>query len=145
MTLTVNPPSLFMHEGPHQYQVSTYSVSHSSHSVCVPTHGLQLKIVQLLDGRVCWRRVESHYATTYLPHLNAKGRFLDQIHYYHVTSLQRVWGVDGQSDICRWRGITTRTDTYNLKKIKWLLTMIMLWNEKSNIVKSVRRQYLRRN
>ena len=51
MTLTVNPPSLFMYKGPHQ--VSTYSVSHSSHSVCVPTHGLQLKIVQLLDGRVC--------------------------------------------------------------------------------------------
>ena len=62
-------------------------------TVCVPTHGPQLKIVQLLDGRVCWRRVESHYATTYLPlTLIPKGGFSTK---HMIRMSHRAWGSEG--------------------------------------------------
>ena len=62
-------------------------------TVCVPTHGPQLKIVQLLDGRVCWRRVESHHATTYLPLTwIPKGGFSTK---YMIRMSHRGWGSEG--------------------------------------------------
>lgn len=63
----------------HAWKVLTGSPSTVCLIVCVPTHRPRLKIVQLLDGRVRWLRVESRYATTYLPLTLIPKWFLDFI------------------------------------------------------------------
>lgn len=63
----------------HAWKVLTGSPSTVCLIVRVPTHRPRLKIVQLLDGRVRWLRVESRYATTYLPLTLIPKWFLDFI------------------------------------------------------------------
>lgn len=62
----LNPLSLFMHRSAHQYQVSTYSVSHSSHSVCSHTRAATQN-----SAVVGWKSVLTQswvtFATAYLP------------------------------------------------------------------------------
>lgn len=81
-----------------QYKVSTYSVSHISHSMCSHTWAetqnsavLRWKSALTQGWVTLW-----HYISP--SHLNTKGRLMEQIHLCDFTSRQRVTGCWCDSD-----------------------------------------------
>lgn len=80
-----------MYKSARQHQVSTYSVSHSSHGACSHTGAATQN-----SAVVRWKSVLTQSWVTLChrtspSHLNARGRFPERIHYHDVTSRRRVY------------------------------------------------------